>query len=90
MNKNELIEEIAKQADISKSKAAEALGAFINAVETTLKKRQDVVIAGFGTFTAVDRAARTARNPRTGEAVQVQAVRVPKFRAGTKLKESVQ
>jgi DNA-binding protein HU-beta len=80
VNKSELIEHIAKQADISKAAAARSLEALIGAVKTTLKKGNTVTITGFGTFTAPKRAARTGRNPRTGAAIKIKAAKVPKFR----------
>ena len=66
MNKTELVEFIATQADLSKAKAAEAVDAFVEAVTTSLKKGKDVTLVGFGTFTISKRAARTGRNPQTG------------------------
>ena len=69
MNKTELVEFIATQADLSKAKAAEAVDAFVEAVTTSLKKGKDVTLVGFGTFTISKRAARTGRNPRTKEVV---------------------
>ena len=89
MNKTELIEHIAKQADISKAAATRALEALIGGVKTTLKKNGSVAIAGFGTFTVTKRAARTGRNPRTGEAVPVAEKGVPFFKAGKELRERV-
>ena len=77
MNKSELIEHIAKQADISKAAAARSLEALIGAVKTTLKKGGSVTIIGFGTFTVTKRAARTGRNPRTGAAIKIKAAKVP-------------
>ena len=89
MNKNELIEQIAVAADISKAKAALALDAFVEAVTTSLKKGEDVSLVGFGTFTVAERAARTGRNPQTGAEIEIAATIVPKFRAGKKLKDAV-
>ena len=86
MNKSELIEHIAKQADISKAAAGRSLEAIIGAVKTTLKKGGSVTITGFGTFTAPKRAARTGRNPRTGETVDVEAKRVPYFKPGKEMR----
>ena len=73
MNKSELIEHIAKQADISKAAAARALEAVVGGVKATLKKNGSVAIAGFGTFTVSKRAARTGRNPRTGASIKVHS-----------------
>lgn len=87
MNKSELIEHIAKQADISKAAASRALEAIIGGVKTTLKKNGSVTIAGFGTFAVAKRAARTGRNPRTGAAIKIKSSKVPKFRPGKALKD---
>ena len=89
MNKTELIEHIAKQADISKAAAARSLDAVIGAVKTTLKKNGSVTLVGFGTFSVAKRAARTGRNPQTGAAIKIKAAKVPKFRAGKALKDAV-
>ena len=89
MNKSELIEHIAKQADLSKAAATRSVDAMIGAVKTTLKKGGTVTITGFGTFAAAKRAARTGRNPRTGAAIKIKAARVPKFKPGKALKDSV-
>ena len=89
MNKTELIEHIAKHADISKAAATRALESMIGAVKTTLKKGGSVSLVGFGTFYAGQRQARTGRNPRTGEALDIKAARLPKFRAGKALKDAI-
>ncbi len=89
MNKSELIEHIAKQADISKAAAGRSLEAVIGAVRTTLKKGGSVTIPGFGTFTVTKRAARTGRNPRTGDAIKIKAAKVPKFRPGKGLRDAL-
>ena len=89
VNKSELIEHIAKQADISKAAASRSLEAVIGAVKTTLKKGGNVTITGFGTFTAPKRAARTGRNPRTGAAIKIKAAKVPKFRPGKGLRDAL-
>ncbi|MBK9363971.1 MAG: HU family DNA-binding protein [Rubrivivax sp.] len=89
VNKTELIEHIAKQADISKAAATRALEALIGGVKTTLKKNGSVAIAGFGTFAVTKRAARTGRNPRTGAAIKIKAAKVPKFRPGKALKDAL-
>jgi DNA-binding protein HU-beta len=87
VNKSELIEHIAKQADISKAAAARALEALIGGVKATLKKNNSVSIVGFGTFSVTKRAARAGRNPRTGAAIKIKAAKVPKFRPGKALKD---
>lgn len=89
MNKTELVEFIATEADISKAKASAAVDAFVKAVTTSLKKGKDVAIVGFGTFTVSERAARTGRNPQTGDAIEIAASKAPKFRAGKSLKDAV-
>ena len=89
MNKTELVEFIATQADLSKAKAAEAVDAFVEAVTTSLKKGKDVTLVGFGTFTISKRAARTGRNPQTGATIKIAASKAPKFRPGKSLKDSV-
>lgn len=89
MNKAELIEHIATQADISKAAATRALEAVIDGVKATLKKNGSVSIVGFGTFAVTKRVARTGRNPRTGAEIKIKAAKVPKFRAGKGLKDFV-
>ncbi|MFT7775676.1 HU family DNA-binding protein [Roseateles sp.] len=89
MNKTELIEHIAKQAGISKAAASRALEVIIGSVKSTLKKNDTVTIVGFGTFSVSKRAARTGRNPRSGESIKIQAAKVPKFRPGKDLIASV-
>lgn len=86
MNKSELIDHIAINADISKAAAARALEATITAVQKTLKKGDPVQIIGFGSFSVSKRAARTGRNPRTGEEIKIKAAKVPKFTPGKALK----
>ena len=89
MNKADLIEQIAQAAEISKSAAERAVDALVNSVKTSLRKGEDVTLVGFGTFYAGTRAARTGRNPRTGEAVEIKAAKLAKFRAGKALKEAI-
>lgn len=89
MNKTELVEFIATQADLSKAKAAEAVDAFVEAVTISLKKGKDVTLVGFGTFTISKRAARTGRNPQTGATIKIAASKAPKFRPGKSLKDAV-
>jgi len=89
VNKTELIDLIAQQADISKAAATRALEAMIGGVQTTLKKGGSVSIVGFGTFAVTKRAARTGRNPRTGAAIKIKAAKVPKFRPGKGLKDAL-
>ena len=89
MNKSELIDHIARQAEISKAAAGRALDAVIGGVKTTLKKGGSVSIVGFGTFAVTKRAARTGRNPRTGAAIKIKAAKVPKFRPGKALRDAL-
>ncbi|MBW8029129.1 HU family DNA-binding protein [Ferrovum myxofaciens] len=89
MNKSELIEQMAEAADISKAAAGRALEGAVSAIQSTLKKGGQVSLVGFGTFHVGKRAARTGRNPSTGETIQIEAAKVPKFRAGKVLKDSV-
>lgn len=88
-NKSDLIEAIAKSADISKAAAGRALDATIEAITKSMKKGEDVSLVGFGTFYVGKRAARTGRNPQTGAAIKIKAAKVPKFRAGKGLKDAV-
>lgn len=90
MTKQELVAQIATEASITKKAAEAALNAFTGAVSTSLKKGDSVSLIGFGTFGVSDRAARTGRNPRTNEPIQIPARKVPTFKAGKALKESVQ
>jgi DNA-binding protein HU-beta len=89
VNKTDLIDQIAKHADISKAAAGRALDALIGAVKTTLKKGGSVTLVGFGTFAVGKRAARTGRNPRTGASIKIKAAKVPKFRPGKGLKDAI-
>jgi DNA-binding protein HU-beta len=89
VNKSELIDQIAKSADISKAAAGRALDAAVGAIRTTLKRGGMVTLVGFGTFYVGKRAARSGRNPRTGATIKIKAARVPKFRAGKELKDAV-
>lgn len=89
MNKTELIEHIAEEADISKAAAARALEAVIGGVKSTLEKNSSVSLVGFGTFTVSRRPARSGRNPRTGAAIKIKAAKVPKFRPGKALKDAL-
>jgi DNA-binding protein HU-beta len=89
MNKTELVEHMAKQADVSKAAAGRALEAMMGAVKATLKKGGTVSLVGFGTFAVGKRAARVGRNPRTGAALKIKAAKVPKFRPGKGLKDAL-
>ncbi|MBH9553359.1 HU family DNA-binding protein [Inhella gelatinilytica] len=89
MNKSEMIEHIAKQAGLSKADAQRALEALIGGIKTTLKKNGTVSLLGFGSFGVTKRAARTGRNPRTGDAIKIKAAKLPKFRPGKALKDAI-
>lgn len=89
MNKSELIDAIAEGADISKAAASRALDSAIDAVSKALKGGDQVTIVGFGTFQVRERAARTGRNPRTGEEIKIAAAKVPAFKPGKALKDAV-
>ncbi len=89
MNKTELVEAIAKQADLSKAKAEAALKAFIETTKKTLKKGGEVQLIGFGTFSVTKRAARTGRNPQTGETIKIKASKLPKFKPGKAFKDAL-
>ena len=89
MNKSDLIEHIAQQADISKAGASRALEAAIDAITDALKNGDSVSLVGFGTFVATEREARTGRNPRTGVAIKISTAKVPKFRPGKALKDAL-
>ena len=89
MNKSELIDAIAASADISKADAGRALDATLEAVTGALKKGDSVSLVGFGTFAIKERAARTGRNPQTGQPIEISAAKVPSFKAGKALKDAV-
>ena len=89
MNKNELIDAIAEEADLSKASAGRALDAALGAITAALKKQDTVSLVGFGTFSVKHRAAREGRNPRTGETIQIGASSAPAFKAGKALKDAV-
>ena len=89
MNKSELIDAIAAGADISKAAAGRALDSMLDAVTDSLQKGEGVSLVGFGTFSVKERAARTGRNPKTGETIQIKAAKVPGFKAGKALKDAV-
>lgn len=90
MNKSQLIEKMAHEAEISKSAATKALDAFMASIaESVLKNGDDVSLVGFGTFKVANRSARTGRNPQTGEKIEIKASRSVSFKPGKALKESV-
>ncbi|MAZ86356.1 MAG: DNA-binding protein HU [Cellvibrionaceae bacterium] len=89
MNKSELIEAVAASADIPKAAAGRAVDAMVEAVTGALQADDQVVLVGFGTFSVKDRAARTGRNPQTGEPIEIAAAKIPSFKAGKALKDAV-
>jgi len=89
VNKSELVDAIAAEADVSKAAAGRAVDAMVSAVTTALQRGEQVSLVGFGTFTVRERAARTGRNPQTGENIEIQAARIPAFKAGKALKDAV-
>jgi len=89
MNKKELVQTIAKEADVTIDNAEKCLDALMKGITESLAKNDNVTLAGFGTFQVKDRAAREGRNPSTGEAIQIKACKVPSFKAGKALKDAV-
>jgi DNA-binding protein HU-beta len=89
VNKNDLVDAVAERTGLAKSDAARAVEAVLGTVTETLQKGDQVALSGFGTFVAKARAARTGRNPRTGEAIAIPATRVPAFKAGKALKDAL-
>ena len=90
MNKSELVEAIANGSGVTKADANRVLDTFMLTVTDALKSGDQVVLPGFGSFSIGNRSARTGRNPQTGQAIQIKASRVAKFKAGKSLKEAVQ
>jgi DNA-binding protein HU-beta len=90
MNKAELIDSIAKEANLTKADAKKALDAFVNATTKSLKKGERVALVGFGSFSVARRSQRTGRNPQTGKPITIKAKNVVKFKAGSDLSDSVQ
>lgn len=89
MNKEELVQEVAKKAKVTQKEAVEVLNSFIETVQKSVSKGQKVTLVGFGTFESRKRAARTGRNPQTGKEIKISAKTVPAFSAGKKFKELV-
>lgn len=89
MNKSELIDAVAEATEDSKSGATRAVDAVLDTITNALKNGDQVTLVGFGTFLVRDRAARTGRNPRTGEEIQIKASKAPAFKAGKALKDAV-
>ena len=89
MNKTELVDALANATDMSKSDAASALDSVVAIITDAMKAGETVSITGFGAFSVGDRAARTGRNPQTGESIDIPAAKIPKFKAGKALKDAV-
>jgi len=89
MNKKELVQTIAKEADVTINDADRCLDALTKAITQSLAKNDNVTLVGFGTFQVKDRSAREGRNPKTGETIQIKASKVPSFKAGKTLKDAV-
>jgi DNA-binding protein HU-beta len=89
VNKSEMIDMVAEAAEISKAAAGRAVDAVFEGITNSLKGGDTVTLVGFGTFSVSDRAARSGRNPRTGETIQIKASKMPKFKAGKALKDAV-
>lgn len=89
MNKTELVAAIAEKAGLSKKDAEGAVKAFTDTVAEQLKAGEKIQLVGFGTFEVAERAARTGKNPQTGEAIKIPASKAPKFKAGKALKDVV-
>jgi DNA-binding protein HU-beta len=89
VNKSDLVDAIAKSAELSKAAAGRALDATVDTIKKALKKGDTVSLVGFGTFKVGKRAARNGRNPRTGATIKIKAAKVPKFSAGKGLKDAV-
>lgn len=89
MNKVEMVNAISIKADCTKKDAAKYLDAVVETITETLAKGEKISLVGFGSFEVVDREARTGRNPKTGETIEIPASKAPKFKAGAKLKEIV-
>lgn len=89
MNKNELIDAVAAATDLPKASATRAVDAVLENIEAALKKGEQVILVGFGTFAVKDRAARSGRNPKTGEEIKIPASRVAGFKPGKKLKDAL-
>jgi DNA-binding protein HU-beta len=89
MNKTELIDAVAGATDLSKADATRATDAVLDSIVGALSRGDQVALVGFGTFTVRERAARSGRNPQTGETIQIQASKTPGFKAGKAFKDAV-
>lgn len=89
MNKTELVDRVAERADLSRASAGRAVDAVFDTITQALRDSEQVVVVGFGSFQVRERGARTGRNPRTGETLEIRATRVPGFRPGKALKDAL-
>ena len=89
MNKSELVEKIAQSADLTKADAEKALNSLVATITEELAEGGEISLVGFGSFKVSERAARSGRNPQTGETIQIAAAKVPAFKAGKSLKDAV-
>ncbi len=89
MNKSELIQAIAADAELTKAEADKALNSFLKAVTSALQNGDSLALVGFGTFSVKERAERKGRNPQTGEEITIAAAKIPSFKAGKSLKDAV-
>jgi DNA-binding protein HU-beta len=89
MTKSDLINKVAKEAKIPRAAAERAVNSFTASITEVLKQGDKITLPGFGTFLTSNRSARKGRNPRTGQEIDIPAVRIPKFKAGKGLKDSV-
>lgn len=89
MNKADLVNEIAKETGLTKTKSSEVVDTIVNAISTSLKKGEKVTLVGFGTFTTSKRSARKGRNPKTGAVINIPGKTVARFKAGSELTKSV-
>lgn len=89
LNKSELVDQVAARTNLSKKEAGLAVDAMFESIESALASGEKVQIVGFGSFEVRDRSARTGRNPQTGEEIEIEARRVPVFKAGKALKDAV-
>lgn len=90
MNKSELVDAIAEKSGLSKADAKKALDAFTGTVSETLQKGDKIALVGFGSFSVSERAARTGKNPKTGQPIEIPAKKVVKFKAGNDLSSGLQ
>ena len=89
MTKGELIDAVAKESKLNGTQAKNAVDAVFSSITKSLKKKDPVVVVGFGTFSVVRRSARTGHNPKTGEEIKIKAQNSPKFKPGKSLKDAV-